>query len=235
MKYVSSFAIFWPWPEVVRSWRRDVLWIRCHRLRQPKIRRVGRKMEFWWKSGERHDKAVNLHEVEVPVRKTFSFQQKWRCLIFLVGFFRSFGSGDEKGIDFYQRGCLRLWCFQSSVLEVAKKYIIAESSCLRQWRYGVFSEEVWSSQRKGKTGRFFFSLSSKADRHFIGREKHHYEFFLPDVSKLFTVVSNQAFSILLMIFLSCPTWRRYCRGLRRLHESFSFLGKDQRTVTVTKF
>jgi hypothetical protein len=36
------------------------------------------------------------------------FSTKWRCLIFLVGFFRSLGSGDEKGIDFYQRVCLRL-------------------------------------------------------------------------------------------------------------------------------
>ena len=111
-------------------------------------------------------------------------------------FFFEVSSGDEKGIDFYQRGCLRLWCFQSSVLEVAKKYIIARSSCLRQWRYGVFSEEVWSSsgrkkqvdrccrysrkkfsQRLGKN-KSIFSLSSKADRHFQnGREKHHYEFF----------------------------------------------------------
>ena len=116
-----------------------------------------------------------------------SFSTKWRCLIFLVGFFRSFGSGDEKGIDFYQRGCLRLWCFQSSVLEVAKKYIIAKSSFLRQWRYGVFSEEVWSSSGRKKQVDFFtavrknksiFLLSSKADRRFRnGREKHHYEFF----------------------------------------------------------
>jgi len=129
MKYVSSFVVSWPWPEVARSWRRDVLWIRRHHLRQPGIHRVGRKMEFWWKSGERHDKAANLHEVEAPSQRTFFFSTKWRCLIFLVGFFRSLGSGDEKGIDFYQRGCLRLWCFQSSVLEVAKKYIIAKSSC----------------------------------------------------------------------------------------------------------
>ena len=52
---------------------------------------------------------------------------------------------------------------------------------LRQWRYGVFSEEVWSSQRKGETCRltskrlilhsgwekqvdFFSSLSPKAGR-----------------------------------------------------------------------
>ena len=94
-----------------------------------------------------------------------SFSTKWRCLIFLVGFFRSLGSGDEKGIDFYQRGCLRLWCFQSSVLEVAKKYIIAGSSCLRQWRYGVFSEEVWSSSGRKKQVDFS-SLFPKAGRRF---------------------------------------------------------------------
>ena len=47
---------------------------------------------------------------------------------------------------------------------------------LRQWRYGVFLEEVWFSQRKGKTGRFFFVIS-KSRSAFSGREKHHYEFF----------------------------------------------------------
>ena len=171
MKYVASSVISWLWPEVVRSWRQGVPWIRRRHLRQLGIRRVGRKMGFWWKSGERHDKAANLHEVEVPVRKTF-FSTRWRCLIFLVGFFRSFGSGDEKGIDFHQRGGLRLWCFQSSVLEVAKKYIIAGSSCLRQWRYGVFSEEVWSSQRKGKTGRFFFVISKSRSMFSNGKGKH---------------------------------------------------------------
>ena len=131
-------------------------------------------MEFWWKSGERHDRAANLHELRFQFGRHF-FSTKWRCLIFLVGYFRSLGSGDEKGIDFYQRGCLRLWCFQSSVLEVAKKYIIVESSFLRQWRYGVFSEEVWSSsgrkkqvdfsQRLRKTSGFFFVIS-KASRRF---------------------------------------------------------------------
>ncbi len=187
-------------------------------------------MEFWWKSGERHDKAANLHEVEVPLRKTFFFQQKWRCLIFLVGFFRSLGSGDEKGIDFYQRGCLRLWCFHSSVLGVAKKYIIARSSCLRQWRYGVFPEEVWSSSGRRKQvevftvaekNKWIFLRCFQRQIGILWQKETSLWVFLPDVLKLFTVVSDRAFSILLMIFLSCPVWIRYCRGLRRLHEFFS--------------
>ncbi len=73
MKYVSSFVISWLWPEVVCSWRRDVPWIWRRHLCQLGIHRVSRKTEFWWKSGERHGKAANLHEVEAPVRKTFFF------------------------------------------------------------------------------------------------------------------------------------------------------------------
>ena len=156
MKYVSSFVISWRWPEVVRSWRRDVPWIRRRHLRQLGIRRVGRKTEFWWKSGERHGKAANLHEVEVPVWKTFS--TKWRCLIFLVGCFLldEVSSGDEKGIDFYQRGCLRLWCFQSSVLEVAKKYIIVESSFCGS-EDTAFSQKKFDLPAAGKSRWIFHS------------------------------------------------------------------------------
>ena len=117
---------------------------------------------------------------------------------------------------------------------------------LRQWRYGVFSEEVWSSsgrkkqvdfsQRLGKTSRFFFLVVFKSRSAFSKWQRETTLWvFLPDVSKLFTVVSDQAFSILPMIFLSCPSWRRYCRGLRRLHELFLLPGKDQGTITVTKF
>ncbi len=150
--------------------------------------------------------------------------------------------------------------FQSSVLEVAKKYIIAESSFYGSGGTAAFfPEEVWSSsgrkkqvdrfsstfkkevedfsQRLGKTG-WFLSLSSKADWHSQWqRETIFMRFFFQMCRrlKLFTVVSDKAFSILPMIFLSCPSWRRYCRGLRRLPEIFFFLGKDQRTVTVTKF
>ncbi len=72
--------------------------------------------------------------------------------MFLVGCFllREVSSGDEKGIDFYQRGCLRLWCFLSSVLEVAKKYIIAESIFLRHWRYGGVFQKKFDLPAAGK-------------------------------------------------------------------------------------
>ncbi len=58
---------------------------------------------------------------------------------------------------------------------------------LRQWRYGVFSEGVWSSsgrkkqvdfsQRLGKTSRFFFVVFKSRLAFSTGKEKHHYEFF----------------------------------------------------------
>ena len=58
---------------------------------------------------------------------------------------------------------------------------------LRQWRYGIFSEEVWSSsgrkkqvdfsQRLGKTSRFFFVIFKSRSAFSNGKEKHHYEFF----------------------------------------------------------
>jgi len=173
MKYVSSFVISWLWPEVVRSWRRDVLWIRRHHLRQLRRRRVGRKTEFWWKSGERHGKAANLHEV----------------------------------IDFYQRGCLRLWCFQSSVLEVAKKYIVAESgfcgsgnTAFSQKKFDLPAagksrwidvKEANSSQRLGKTSRFFFRCLQKQ----IGVFKWQREtFFISFSSRCVEVVHRRLWS-----------------------------------------
>jgi hypothetical protein len=97
-------------------------------------------------------------KLRFQVGRHSSFSTKWRCLIFLVGFFRSLGSGDEKGIDFYQRGCLRLWYFQSSVLEVAKKYIIAKSSC---FFFGsgdtVFSQRKFDLPAVGKSRWIFHS------------------------------------------------------------------------------
>jgi len=51
----------------------------------------------------------------------------------------------------------------------------------------------------------FSSLSPKAGRCFqMAKGNILYNFF-SDVPKLFIVVSDQAFSILLMIFLSCPS------------------------------
>ncbi len=246
MKYVSSSVISWLWPEVVHSWRRDVLWIWRRRLRQLKMCRVSRKKAFWWRFGERHDKAANLQEVEGPDRKTFS--TKWRSLIFLVGFFLSeVRSGDEKGIDFDQRGFLQLWCFHSSSLEVAKKYIIAESN-LHSGREKQVDYSVASSQKKfdltaaGKSrliilstfkkrswfftaarkNKWIFDVIFELDRHSQRQRKTFFMGFFFQMTrelKLLVVVSDQAFSILPMIFLSCPSWRRYCRGLRRLPES----------------
>ncbi len=114
-------------------------------------------------------------------------------------------SGDEKGIDFYQRGFLRLWCFHSPSLEVAKKYIIAKSSLLgsldaaaffsrrslifqRQGRTKIssstFKKEVEDfSQRLGKTGRFFRYLQSRSAFSVAKRNILH-ELFFPDESKV---------------------------------------------------
>ncbi len=94
----------------------------------------------------------------------------------------------KKGIEFYQRGCLRLWCFQSSVLEVAKKYIIAESSfcgsgdtAFSQKKFDlpavgksrwIFVKEANSSQRLGKTSQFFFVIFKSRSAFF-----QLYEFF----------------------------------------------------------
>ncbi len=133
---------------------------------------------------------------------------------------------------------LRFWRLRRSTL--LRKVFSAAVEIRRRF----LSEEVWSSsgrkkqvdfsQRLGKTGRFLRCLQKQIGI-LNGKEKHSLWVFLSDVLKLFTVVSEQAFSILPMIFLSYPSWRRYCRGLRQLPELFFFLGKDQRTVTVTKF
>ncbi len=132
---------------------------------------------------------------------------------------------------------------------------------LRQWRYGgVFPEEVLIFQQQGRTENLFVDIQKRSWRFFFTAARknrliffvvfksrsafsvakrnilHEFFFQMGRGLKLFIVISDQAFSILPMIFfLSCPSWRRYCRGLRRLPELFSFLGKDQRTVTVTKF
>ncbi len=129
MKYVSSFVISWLWPEVVRSWRWDVPWIRRRHLRQLGIRRVGRKTEFWWKFGERHDKAASLHEVEAPVRKTFFFNKMAvpyllsGMFLFFFFFFRSKFRRWKKESIFTKEGVfgcdvfnLRFWKLRRSTL-----------------------------------------------------------------------------------------------------------------------
>ena len=123
-------------------------------------------------------------------------------------FFFEVSSGDEKGIDFYQRGCLRLWCFQSSVLEVAKKYIIAESSFCGSGDMAAFFQkkfdlpaagksrwivvkEANSSQRLGKTSRFFFVVFKKQ----IGVSKWQREtFFISFSSRCVEVVHRRLWS-----------------------------------------
>jgi hypothetical protein len=102
-------------------------------------------------------------------------------------------SGDEKGIDFLpKRVSSAVMFFQSLVLEVAKKYIIAKSSFCgsgdtaaffqkklifqRPGRTKIssstFKKEVEDfSQRLGKTGRFFRCLQ-KLIGILSGKEKH---------------------------------------------------------------
>ena len=220
MKYVSSFVVSWPWLEVVRSWRRDVLWIRRHHLRQPGIRRVGRKMEFWWKSGERRDKVANLHEVEVPVRKTFFFFNKMAVPYLLSGIFPKFWFRRRKRNRFLPKrvsSAVMFSIFGSGSCEevhYCEKWLFAAVEIRRFLRRSlIFSAE-------GKNRSIFLRYLQKQVDVFKWQRETFFIIF-SDVPKLFIVVSDQAFSILLMIFLSCPSWRRYCRGLRRLHEFFS--------------
>ncbi len=94
--------------------------------------------------------------------------------------------------------------FQSSVLEVAKKYIIAKSSFCGSGDT-AFSQKKFDLLSSREKQVDFSSLSPKAGRCFqMAKGSIPYNFF-SDVSKLFTVVSDQAFSILPMIFLSCPS------------------------------
>jgi hypothetical protein len=66
----------------------------------------------------------------------------------------------------------------------------------------TFKKEVDFSQRLGETGRFFVIF--KADRH-SQRQRKGFFFQMSRKLKLYVVVSDQAFSILPMIFLSCPS------------------------------
>ena len=80
----------------------------------------------------------------------------------------------------------------------------------------------------------FSSLSPKADRCFQMANGNILYNFFSDVPKLFIVVSDQAFSILLMIFSQLS----FLKTLLSRTEAASrilFLGKDPVTVTVTKF
>ncbi len=151
------------------------------------------------------------------------FSAKWRCLIFLVGCFLLYGvlvPATKKESIFTKEGVfgcdvfnLQFWKLRRSTL--LRKVFSAAVEI--RWRFSqkrfdlpaagksrwIIVKEANSSQWLGKTSGFFFVVF-KSRSAFFKRNILH-EFFLPDVSKLFTVVSDQAFSILPMIFLSCPS------------------------------
>ena len=81
----------------------------------------------------------------------------------------------------------------------------------------------------------FSSLFPKAGRCFqMAKGNILYNFF-SDVPKLFIVVSDQAFSILLMIFFSQLSFLKTLLSRTEAASQILFLGKDSVTVTVTKF
>ena len=186
MKYVSSFVISWLWPEVVRSWRRDVLWIRRHHLCQLRRRRVGRKTEFWWRSGERHGKAANLHEVEVPVRKTFFFFNKMAEPYLLSGmflfFFRSRFRRWKKESIFTKEGVfgcdvfnLRFWKLRRSTLLWKVVFCGSGDTAFSQKKFDLpaVGKSRWIfSQWLRKTSRFFFIIFKGRSTFSNGKRKH---------------------------------------------------------------
>jgi hypothetical protein len=120
---------------------------------------------------------------------------------------------------------------------------------LRQWRYGVFSEEVLifsaegrnmqvdvkeanPSQRLGKNKWIFLRFLQKQVDVFKWQTETFF-IILPDVPKLFIVVSDQVFSILPMIFQLSLLKTLLSRT--EVASRILFLGKDQGAVTVTKF
>ncbi len=108
----------------------------------------------------------------------------------LSGIFLSeVSSGDEKGINFDQRGFPQLWCFHSSFPEAAKKYIIVEGSLHSSRKTQVdclvcfFSKRNWSSQRLRKTSWFWHCLRNRSA--FATAKKNSFHgLFLPDESKI---------------------------------------------------
>ncbi len=124
--------------------------------------------------------------------------------------------------DFF--GCdvftLRFWKLRRSTLlrkvvftavEIQRHFSRRSLIFQRQEKAGglfssTFKKEVDFSQRLGETGQFFVIF--KADRHSQRQRKTFFVGFFFQMSrklKLFVVVSDQAFSILPMIFLSCPS------------------------------
>ena len=174
------------------------------------------------------------------------FSTKRRGLIFLVGCFFLFF-----------RSKFRRWkrnrFLPKRVSSAVMFSIFGSGSCeevhycgkwfLRQWRYGVFSEEVWSSsgrkkqvdfsQRLGKTSRFFRCLQKQigvfkmAERNII----------MSFSSRCVEVVHRRLWSGI----LNPPddfSQLSFLKTLLSRTEAASrilFLGKDQGSVTVTKF
>ncbi len=166
----------------------------------------------------------------------------------------------KKESIFTKEGFFGCDVFQSSVLEVAKKYIIAESSfCGSGDTAAFFQKKFWSSsgrekqvdrfsstfkkevedfsQRLGKTGQFFGCLQ-KLISILSGKEKHSSWVFFSDESNgrsclsLSLIRHSQSsrwfFSVVLLEDVIVEDWGSF-------QKVFFFLGKDQRTVTVTKF
>ena len=91
-------------------------------------------------------------------------------------------------------------------------------------------KEANPSQRLGKTSRFFLHYLQKQVDVF---KTETFFIILPDVPKLFIVVSDQAFSILPMIFQLSSLKTLLSRT--EAASQILFLGKDPGSVTVTKF
>ncbi len=104
---------------------------------------------------------------------------------------------------------LRFWKLRRSTL--LREVVSAAVEIRRFFRRSLIFQRqekasgFFTAVRKNKSIFFVVFKSRSAFSKKNGKERHHYEFSLPDVSKLFTVVSDQAFSILPMIFLSCPS------------------------------
>ena len=123
----------------------------------------------------------------------------------LSGIFPKFWFRRRKRNRFFTKeGVFGCDVFQSSVLEVAKKYIIVGNGFCGSGDT-AFSQKKFDLLSGREKQVDFFSLSPKADRCFqMANGNILYNFSSLDVPKLFIVISDQAFSILLMIFLSCP-------------------------------
>jgi hypothetical protein len=160
-----------------------------------------------------------------------------------VGFFRSFLVPATKKESIFTKegvfGCdvfnLRFWKLRRSTLlrEVVsaaveiRRFLRRSLIFQRQEKAGGFFTAV----RKNKW--IFFFVISKKQVDVFKWQTETFCIILPDAPKLFIVVSDQAFSILPMIFQlsSLKTLLSRTEAASRI----LFLGKDQGAVTVTEF